>query len=158
MSNETIVLRPIATVRCPRTDIIEDHWGSVVSTIVLDSEQFSTDALQGLDAFSHIEVVYHFHLVDPDKVHWGARQPRGRADFPVVGIMAQRAKARPNRLAVSRCALVGVSGLEIQVKGLDALDGTPVLDVKPYLAEFGPRGPVIQPEWSREVMKSYYLE
>ncbi len=67
-----------------------------------------------------------------------------------------RAKARPNRIGVSRCRLLGVDGLSLRVEGLDAIDGTPVLDVKPWVAEFGPRGEVRQPAWSSELMRDYY--
>ena len=73
-----------------------------------------------------------------------------------MGIFAQRAKARPNRIGVTTCALVGVDGLELRVRGLDAVDGTPVLDVKPHVVEFGPRGPVRQPAWMTELMAGYW--
>ena len=73
-----------------------------------------------------------------------------------MGIFAQRAKDRPNRLGLSVCRLLGVDGVRIDVAGLDAVDGTPVLDVKPWMAEFGPRGPVRQPTWSRELMAGYW--
>jgi tRNA-Thr(GGU) m(6)t(6)A37 methyltransferase TsaA len=156
MSAEEIIVRPIGTVSCPRTDLSDDDWGMVESSITIDPEQFAEDALLGLDAFSHIEVVYHFHQVRVDEIHQGARHPRGRKDWPRVGIIAQRAKARPNRIGVSRCLLVGVNGMELRVRGLDAVDGTPVLDLKPYFVEFGPVGEVRQPPWSHEIMKDYY--
>ncbi|MFJ5797665.1 TrmO family methyltransferase domain-containing protein [Streptomyces decoyicus] len=73
-----------------------------------------------------------------------------------MGIFAQRSKDRPNRLGVSRCTLVKVDGMELQVRDLDAVDGTPVLDIKPYLREFGPRGELRQPQWSAELLSSYY--
>ncbi|MCX4242444.1 SAM-dependent methyltransferase [Paraliomyxa miuraensis] len=156
MSSEAIALRPIAVVHCHRTDTSDDDWGSVESTIELDAERFAPEVLLGLDAFSHIEVVYAFHLVREDRIHLGARHPRGRSDWPLTGILAQRAKARPNRLGVSRCALLGVEGLVLRVRGLDAIEGSPVLDIKPYFEEFGPRGEVRQPAWSHEIMKDYY--
>ena len=65
---------------------------------------------------------------------------RGRTDWPLVGILAQRAKDRPNRIGVTTCALLAVDGLVLQVEGLDAVSGTPVLDVKPHMAGFGPGG------------------
>ena len=86
----------------------------------------------------------------------GARRPRGRADWPEVGIFAQRAKARPNRIGVGTCALLGVEGLTLRVRGLDAIDGTPVLDVKPHVLEMGPRGEVHEPEWMTELMRDYW--
>ena len=83
-------------------------------------------------------------------------RPRGRADWPSVGILAQRAKDRPNRIGVTICRVIGVDPHHIDVVGLDAVDGTPVLDVKPYLAEFGPAGEVHQPMWATELMAEYW--
>ena len=77
-------------------------------------------------------------------------------NWPEVGIFAQRGKNRPNRIGVSRCRLLGVDGLDVRVAGLDAIAGTPVLDVKPYMAEFGPVGETAQPEWATELMRDYY--
>jgi tRNA-Thr(GGU) m(6)t(6)A37 methyltransferase TsaA len=128
----------------------------VSAAIVLDASRFAPDAVAGLADFSHLEVVYHFHRVPEEKVETGARHPRNRADWPLVGIFAQRGKNRPNRIGVSRCRLLAVDGLRIEVAELDAIDGTPVLDVKPYMREFGPRGEVRQPAWSGELMAGYY--
>jgi hypothetical protein len=82
--------------------------------------------------------------------------PRGNTDWPLVGIFAQRDKNRPSRLGVSRCRLQRVDGLDLHVTGLDAVAGTPVLDVKPYMIEFGPRGEVHQAAWSTQIMRSYF--
>lgn len=149
-------MQPVGVVRGGRTEAIDDDWGASEATIALDPEQFSPDVVAGLDAFSHIDVVYVFHLVGPDDVNLGARHPRGRADWPKVGIFAQRAKARPNRIGVTTCDLISVDGLELRVRGLDAIEGTPVLDVKPYMDEFGPRGEVREPDWARELMANYW--
>jgi len=156
MSLEEINILPIGAVSCARTDLSDDDWGSVESTITLDSERFTPDVLLGLDAFSHIEVVYYFHRVLLEDIHHGARHPRGQKDWPRVGIFAQRAKARPNRIGVSRCALIELNGLTLRVRGLDAVDATPVLDIKPYFEEFGPLDEVRQPAWSHEIMTNYY--
>ena len=158
MSNEQrggIDIAPIGWVRAPRTVAHDDNWGAVTSTIEID-ERFSLDALAGLADFSHLEVVYLFHGVPLERVETGARHPRNRADWPLVGIFAQRGKARPNRIGVSRCNLVRVLGRVLTVQRLDAIEGTPVLDIKPYMHEFGPIGPVSQPAWATELMKSYY--
>jgi tRNA (Thr-GGU) A37 N-methylase len=77
-------------------------------------------------------------------------------EWPRVGIFAQRPKDRPNRIGVSVCRLLGVDGLELRVAGLDAVDGTPVLDVKPVMREFLPRGEIHQPAWATELMKDYW--
>jgi len=151
-----VELQPIGTVRSTRTEPLDDDWDAVAASVVLDDAQFSPDALRGLDAFSHVEVVYVFDRVDPSTVQTAARHPRGNRDWPEVGIFAQRAKGRPNRLGVTVCRLLGVDGLTLHVQGLDAIDGSPVVDVKPYMQEFGPRGEVRQPAWSHELMAGYW--
>jgi tRNA-Thr(GGU) m(6)t(6)A37 methyltransferase TsaA len=150
------MLEPIGHVVGGREDAVDDNWGDVEATIVLDGGLLDSDATLGLEDFSHIEVVYLFHLVDEDGVTSGARRPRGNKDWPEVGILSQRAKGRPNRIGVSRCQLVDVDGLKLRVRGLDAVDGTPVLDVKPFMVEFAPLGPVYQPAWASELMRHYW--
>ena len=113
-------------------------------------------SLRGLAEFSHVEVVYLFHLVDPASITTDARRPRGNPEWPEVGIFAQRGKGRPNRIGVSTCQLLGVGGTSVRVRGLDAIDGTPVLDIKPYMREFGPRGEIREPAWADEIMADYF--
>jgi tRNA-Thr(GGU) m(6)t(6)A37 methyltransferase TsaA len=153
---DAYTLTPVGRVVGGRDAVRDDDWGAERATIRLDGARFTPDAVAGLNAFSHLEVVYLFDRVDPEAVETGARHPRGNAAWPRVGIFAQRAKDRPNRLGVSRCALLGVDGLDLRVAGLDAVDGTPVLDVKPYMMEFAPQGDVRQPAWSRELMAGYW--
>lgn len=155
---EFIAVKPIGVVHSPRKEMKDDFWGSVISEIVLDDSQFTEEALYGLQDFSHIEVIFYMNQVNPEKIKLGARHPRNRSDWPKVGIFSQRAKARPNQLGVSRCRLLKVEGLKLTVQALDAIDQTPVLDIKPYMEEFGARGVVHQPEWSKEVMKQYYAD
>ena len=150
-----IELEPIGHVAGGRAEVRDDDWGAVTATIRLD-DRFEPQALAGLEAFSHLEVVYLFDRVDPAGVEHGARHPRGNRDWPKVGIFAQRAKDRPNRLGVSRCTLLRVDAPELHVQGLDAVDGTPVLDLKPWMDEFGPLGETHQPAWSRELMGGYW--
>lgn len=149
-------LTAIGTVECSRTEPLDDDWGHVVSTIHLDPERFGDDVVAGLSEFSHIEVVFVFDRVDESTVTLGARHPRNRDDWPLVGIFAQRAKGRPNRLGVTTCELLSVDGLSLHVRGLDAIDGTPVLDIKPYVLEFAPRTAVRQPAWISELMRGYW--
>ena len=150
-------MTPIGTVRNERTEAIDDDWDRVDSSIQLDLGLLGADATAGLRDFSHVEVVYVFDRVDPEGVVRESRHPRGNADWPKVGILAQRAKNRPNRIGITVCELMAVRpGGVVEVRGLDAIDGTPVLDIKPYMTEFGPRGDVIQPAWSRELMSGYW--
>jgi tRNA-Thr(GGU) m(6)t(6)A37 methyltransferase TsaA len=153
---EAVALRPVAHVVGGRQEITDDAWDGVEAVIRLDASRFGEEALFGLDAFSHLEVVFHFHRVPEEKIETGARHPRGNTDWPLVGIFAQRGKNRPNRLGVSRCRLRRVNGLDLHVSGLDAVAGTPVLDIKPYMTEFAARGEVHQPAWSCELMAGYW--
>lgn len=145
----------VAHVRGGRAAPEDDNWGAEQARIVL-VDSLPPDALAGLDAFSHAEIIFQFHLVPDEKIETGARRPRGNADWPLAGIFAQRGKNRPNRIGVTVCRIVSVSGREIQVEGLDAIDGTPVLDIKPVMREFLPRGDIRQPDWSSELMKDYW--
>jgi tRNA (adenine37-N6)-methyltransferase len=152
-----IALEPVGVVVGGRTDAVDDGWGVVEAVVRLDGTRFGIEAVAGLGAFSHLVVVFQFHLVDVSAVQTGSRRPRGNPDWPEVGMFAQRAKMRPNRLGVSACALVRVEGLELHVRGLDAIDGSPVLDVKPYMREFEPdEADVHQPAWASELMRGYY--
>lgn len=153
---DQITSRPVAVVVGGRADPHDDDWNTETAVIRLDGTRFTPDALAGLDSFSHLEVVFAFHRADPAKVNTGSRRPRGNPEWPLVGIFAQRGRDRPNRLGVSRCRLLSVDGLDVTVRGLDAIDGTPVLDLKPYMTEFGPQGEVVQPGWATELMRHYY--
>lgn len=154
--SQDFALTPVATVVGGRADAVDDAWAAERAVIRLDAGRYGPEALAGLADFSHLEVVFLFHLVDPANVQTAARHPRNNPDWPLVGIFAQRGKNRPNRIGVSRCAIEKVEGLDVHVSGLDAVDGTPVLDLKPYMAEFAPAGPTRQPEWATELMKNYY--
>ncbi|MGE0667232.1 MAG: SAM-dependent methyltransferase [Sphingomonadales bacterium] len=153
---DQITLRPIGTVRNSRAEPTDDGWDAIQSRIALDAGRFGPDALAGLDAFSHVEVLFAFHLVAEDAVNAGARHPRGNLDWPRVGIFAQRGKDRPNRLGLCICRLVGVKDTTITVRGLDAVDGSPVIDIKPWMKGFSPRGEVREPDWAAEIMKDYW--
>src|SRR3954451_2587873 len=156
MATAAITLRPVAHVVGGRAAPDDDDWGAVEAVLRFDPAQFDADSLAGLDGFSHLEVVYAFPRADPAATTTGSRHPRGRTDWPRVGIFAQRGKDRPNHLGLSRCTLLGLDGLDVTVSGLDAIDGTPVLDVKPWMAEFGPRRDVRQPPRSTELMAGYW--
>jgi tRNA-Thr(GGU) m(6)t(6)A37 methyltransferase TsaA len=151
----TITLEPIGYLVGGRTDIADDDWGDVPAVIELDA-RFAAEALAGLDEFSHLLVVYHFHRVDPGKIESNARHPRNNPAWPKVGIFAQRGKNRPNRIGVSTCRILGVDGRTVLVQGLDALDGTPILDIKPVMRGFEPRGEIREPAWAAEIMADYW--
>ncbi|MGW0991834.1 SAM-dependent methyltransferase [Streptomyces sp. NPDC002520] len=147
-------ISPIGVVRGGRLQVHEDGWGAVVSRIELDPAVFDESATSGLDEYSHVEVIFAFHLAK--RTCTATQHPRGNTDWPLSGILAQRAPNRPNHLGVSVCRLAAVDGLTLTVHGLDAVDGSPVLDVKPYLPEFAPRGEVRGPAWAGELMRNYF--
>jgi tRNA (adenine37-N6)-methyltransferase len=149
-------VEPIGHIRGGRTEPTDDDWGDSRATIELDAGRFAPEALAGLDGFSHAEIVFLFDRVPPEKIETGARHPRGRADWPLTGIFAQRGKNRPNRIGVTICRVLTVDGLRLHVQGLDAIEGTPVLDIKPVMREFLPREEVRQPAWVSELMAAYW--
>lgn len=151
---ESYQVTPIGWVRNTRQAAEDDGWDGVPSTIELDPTRFGPEALAGLDTFSHAEVLFLFHAADTE--HTGARHPRGNTAWPRVGIFAQRGKDRPNRLGATICEIRSVSGLEVEVTGLDAIDGTPVLDIKPVMSGFERRGSLREPAWAREIMAAYW--
>ncbi|HEY4247025.1 MAG TPA: SAM-dependent methyltransferase [Lacunisphaera sp.] len=152
----TIQLEPIGTVRGGRTEVVDDNWGGVKARIELDAARFTAESLAGLDSFSHVMVVYYFHRADPAKIELTARHPRNNPAWPKIGIFAQRGKNRPNLLGVSTCQVLGIDGNSLLIQGLDAVDGTPVVDLKPLMKGFEPRGSVFEPVWAGEIMANYW--
>ncbi len=150
-----ITVQPIGVIRSPRQTPEDDDWGAVASQFILD-EAFDEESLAEIESFSHVEVIFHFHLVEEKKIEAGARHPRNNPAWPRAGIFAQRGKNRPNRLGLSIARLVRREGRILHLEGLDAVDGTPVLDLKPVMREFLPREPVRQPAWAGELMREYW--
>lgn len=150
------VIEAVGHVRGGRAEAIDDDWGPSRARIELDPARFGPEALFGLTDFSHAEIIFVFDRITDAEIVRGARRPRGREDWPLVGIFAQRGRNRPNRLGVSVCRIVSVDGLVLEVEGLDAIDGTPVVDIKPVLKGFIPRGEVREPAWAAEIMETYW--
>lgn len=152
----TITVRPIGFVRNDRKELTDDFWGDVVSDIEIDSSVVPSHSLEGLEKFSHAEVIFHFDRVAGKALDLDLRSPRGLALLPRIGVFSQRVKDRPNWLGVSRCEVLARNGSTLTVRGLDAVDGTPVLDLKPWMDAFGPRRTTIEPPWVAEIMSDYY--
>jgi len=151
-----ITLTPIATVTNVRNEIKDDFWGSVVSEITLASH-IPTESFDNIEACSHLEIIYYFNQVhDEDVMYYG--YPRGNTNYPLTGIFAQRKKDRPNKIGLCTVELITRNGRSITVKHLDAINGTPVLDIKPVFKEFQPKTPVRQPDWVEGMMKDYWKE
>ncbi|MGI9102061.1 MAG: SAM-dependent methyltransferase [Terriglobales bacterium] len=154
--NDPIALTPVGVVRSPIREPRDEVFGGIVARIEIDASRFSPESLQGLTDFSHVEVFFVFHQLREEDIVYGQRHPRNRTDWPKLGIFAQRARHRPSRIGATVCRLVSVNGLTIAVEDLDAIEGTPVLDVKPYMALFGPRGEIREPAWARELATTYW--
>ena len=145
----------IGTVKCAVTEMSQGGWAKVDSEIHLDSQY--ARGLQGLEGFSHVIVVFFLDRAqgfDPEKQL--LRRPRGMEDMHELGVFAQRTKYRPNPIGVTAVKLLGIAGNIVKVRGLDALDGTPVLDLKPYLPPFDRADDVTTPAWVAHVMEGYF--
>jgi tRNA-Thr(GGU) m(6)t(6)A37 methyltransferase TsaA len=151
-----ITTEPIGFVSAARPTAEDDYWGGEHAQIRL-VDSIPPEALKGLADFSHVKVLFFFHQVEATTIETGARHPRNNRAWPSVGIFAQRGKNRPNRIGSTICKVVSVEGRTLVLEELDAIDGTPVLDIKPVMQEFLPREAVRQPTWSRELMASYWL-
>ena len=149
-----IVLQPLAFVRNSRRDLSDDFWGETISEIEL-ADGFPAEALDGIESYSHLEIIFHFSRTGNGKVSY-ARRPRGNPAWPPMGILAQRNKDRPNYLGLTTVELIGHAGRTITVRYLDAIDGTPVLDIKPVYREFQPKIAIRQPEWVSELLTNYW--
>ncbi|MFJ2217680.1 TrmO family methyltransferase [Streptomyces sp. NPDC101062] len=151
-------IKPIGEVVAGRRDVADDYWGGVESVIQLDEAAFPLDAVQGLDEFSHLVVVWHFDQASPADVEYHARSPRGNLRWPATGTFAHRNHRRPNQLAQSFPRLLKIDGLRLHVTDLDAVVGTKVYDLSPYFEEMGPRGPILEPAWPGEMLLHYWTE
>ena len=123
------------------------NWWGVVSEICIDSDL--APALDGLDEFSHIMVICWMHRATDEskmalKVH-----PRGREELSPVGLFASRSPYRPNPLSKTTVRLLEHRGDILKVVGLDAIDGTPVIDIKPYIPDYDSVDGARAPEWTK---------
>jgi tRNA (adenine37-N6)-methyltransferase len=153
--SDSFRVRPVGRVSSPRTDPGNTTgWGAVEARIELTAG-LGVHALDGLAGFSHVEVVFWFDRITPRDSYAEPARARGRADMPLIGVFAARGPNRPNPIGVSACRIVEVGDSWLTVRGLDAVDGTPVLDLKPVMPTLLPTG-VTEPAWSRELMADYY--
>jgi tRNA-Thr(GGU) m(6)t(6)A37 methyltransferase TsaA len=135
-------------------DPVDENWGAVTSRIVLKVDL--APGLLGLGDFSHIIVVTYLHKASFDPARHLQRRPRGLEHMPKVGIFSQRAKDRPNPLGITAVKLIAVGENHITVQGLDAIDGTPVIDIKPYYPQYDRIESAVVPAWVDELMKNYF--
>jgi tRNA (adenine37-N6)-methyltransferase len=148
-----LLLEPIGEVRC-RALPVGKPWGGVLSE--LHFRQHLTEGLRGIEQFSHLLVVFWMHQASYRPERDLVRHPEGREDMPRLGIFAQRASTRPNAMGVSVVRLLSQDGAVLSVQGLDAFDGSPILDIKPYFSEFDRAAAPLEPEWVSRLMRDYF--
>jgi tRNA (adenine37-N6)-methyltransferase len=142
-----LTLTPIGVVRNEIKTPIVQGWGQIVSDLVLD-EQY-TEALDGLEDYSHVLVIFWMDQAGPPKSLKGHVQ--GRKDLPVAGLFARRAPSRPNPIGITAGPLLQRDKNVLRVRGVDAIDGTPLLDIKPYMPAFDSVECARIPEWCKRV-------
>jgi tRNA (Thr-GGU) A37 N-methylase len=148
-------VRAIAYIRNDRSEAIDDNWDDVVSTVEL-AQDVPDEALHGLTDFSHVEVVFFADWaedVPPGPWH---RRPRGNQEWPDIGVLAQRNKDRPNRILLTTVAIDSIGARSFTARGLDGIDGTPVLDIKPVFRWSVPRGDLRVAAWSEALGENYF--
>jgi tRNA (adenine37-N6)-methyltransferase len=130
--NQTaMTLEPIAMVKNDVKEMGRRDWDKVISQLIVRPD--FADALEGLKEFSHLIVLFWFHLSPAGENAAHKTHPQMREDLPLVGVFATRSPVRPNPLGMAVVKLQGHVKNVLIVTGLDALDGTPILDIKPYL-------------------------
>ncbi len=149
-----ITLKIIGHVESPVTERTDEHWGKVESRVVLQPEYRA--GLQGIEEFSHALIVTFLHEARFEPSRHLVRRPRGLDTMPEAGIFAQRAKDRPNPLGITAVSIVGVDSGTLVVRGLDVINGTPVVDVKPYYPAYDRVENASVPEWVDRLMKDYF--
>lgn len=149
-----IIVTPVAYVKSVRTEPVDDSWADIIAEIELASH-IPDEALGNISGFSHLEIIYHFDQVAGDDIVFAGR-PRGNPKYPYTGIFGQRKKDRPNAIGLCTVELLEHTGRTLTVKYLDAIDGTPILDIKPVFREFQPKGDIKQPAWVADLMRNYW--
>jgi tRNA (adenine37-N6)-methyltransferase len=149
-----IKLKSMARVKNDRQNPVDDFWGQIISEIELD-DQIPEESFDGITGFSHLEIIYYFDRTSEENIFF-SRRPRGNPEYPETGVFSQRNKDRPNHIGLCTVELIWHPGRSIGVKYLDAVDGTPILDIKPVYREFRPGGEIRQPAWVSDLMKYYW--
>ena len=145
---EPIPLKPIGMVRNRVREPRMEGWEDVSSDIIVRKDLQS--ALDGLEDYSHVVVLFFLHRVSDDERGRTHCHPRGDPRYPLQGVLATRTQHRPNPIGVSVVPLLKRRRNVLRVKGLDAINGTPVLDIKPYLPHHDAPSDVRLPEWATQ--------
>lgn len=123
----------------------DGKWSTIKSKIVLDS--YYKGGLKGLESFSHAVILTYLHKANYSSKKHLTKHPRNQESLPCVGVFSQRAKDRPNPIGMTTVKIIGVCDGHLEVEGLDAINGTPVLDIKPYYPHYDRVDNSSQPEW-----------
>jgi tRNA-Thr(GGU) m(6)t(6)A37 methyltransferase TsaA len=169
---QPIQLKPVGVVR---NQSKEPSWGGTlnaldwrgraatmkaqresVSELVIDTNL--EGILDGIDEFSHIMVIYWAHLIPPERRSITRVHPMGNKDFPLVGVFATGSPVRPNSILTTVVRMVGRNGNVLRVTGLDALDGSPILDIKPYFRGTPDADEIKVPDWMRDIHQTFAEE
>jgi tRNA-Thr(GGU) m(6)t(6)A37 methyltransferase TsaA len=144
-----IKMKPIGYVhRASKDEDVKDR--SLISKIIIRKDL--VEALEGIEDFSHVFVVFYMHQISEEEKRNLKVHPRGRLDLPLLGVFATRTAFRPNPIGLTLVELLERKNNVLIVKGLDALDGTPVLDIKPYNSEDMVLHARV-PEWLKKLQK-----
>jgi len=122
-----------------------DYWKTVISEVVIDADL--DDALDEIEGFSHIIVLYWLHEISHSERAVKKVHPRGNEKLPLVGVLASRSPARPNPIGITTVKLLGRDRNVLKIQGLDAIDGTPVLDIKPHIPRYDSPPKATTPDW-----------
>ncbi|MEV6421730.1 TrmO family methyltransferase [Streptomyces sp. NPDC051662] len=157
MSDQFIEVPVVGWVIGGHTGCLDDFKSGVESIIRLKPD-FPEETLNGVQEFSHLQVVWHFSERSPGDVALHARSPRDNPAWPETGTFAHHNHRRPAGLGVSFPQVLRVDGLDVHVTDLDADAGTPIVDLVVVFREFLPRGEVTQPAWPGEMLANYWAD
>lgn len=143
---EPVVLRPLGVVRNGVREPRPGGWEGVRSDILMREDLL--DALEGIETYSHVIIVFYMHQVPEAERTRTQVHPRGDQRYPLQGVLATRTPSRPNPVGVAVVPLVRRRRNILRVVGLDAIDGTPVLDLKPYIPHYDSVPEARLPEWA----------
>lgn len=150
---QDIIMRPIGYVENTVQNKKDVSWGDDISKIILEKEYYT--GLSGLEGFTHAIIIYYLDKAEYKQEEHLQRRPQNREDMPLVGIFSQRGKDRPNKIGITSVEIISVDEKSLEIKGLDAINGTAVLDIKPYYPVYDKKNADV-PNWVDRLMEHYF--
>jgi len=165
---QSICLKPVGIVSNQAQEIDWRDYGSSswhsraalmkkqlesASELIINS--YLDGILDGIESYSHINVIYWAHLIPAERRSLTRVHPMGRTDLPLTGVFTTHSPARPNSILVTIVRLIERKGNVLIVTGLDALDGSPILDIKPYLPNEKSLGEIKIPDWMQQIHQEF---